>query len=69
MTIVVFQLSTISLLQKMSWDKLESDGLFSLASILDKIKKDGSIYDLQTKRIKLQDYNHQIYETFKTSLA
>ena len=53
----------------MPWDESESDGTFSLASILDKIKKDKSIYGSQTQRIKSQDYNNSRYETSKKSLS
>ena len=53
----------------MPWDESESDGSFSLASILNQIKKDSSIYGSQTQRIKDQDYNNSRYETSKKSLA
>ena len=53
----------------MPWDESESDGSFSLASILDLIKKDQSLYGSQTQRIKDQDYNNSRYETSKKSLA
>ena len=42
----------ISAPKKMHWDENESDGSFSLASILDQIKKNKSIYGPQTQRIK-----------------
>ena len=53
----------------MPWDESESDGSFSLASILDQIKKDKSFYGYQTQRIKDQDYNNSRYKTSKKSLA
>ena len=53
----------------MPWDESESDGSFSLASILDLIKKDKSLYGSQTQRIKDQDYNNSRYETSKKSLS
>ena len=53
----------------MPWDESETDGSFSLASILDLIKKDMSLYGSQTQRIKDQDYNNSRYETSKKSLA
>ena len=53
----------------MPWDESQSDGSFSLASILDKIKKDDSLCGSQTKRIKSQDYNNSRYETTKISFG
>ena len=53
----------------MPWDESESDGSFSLASILDQIKKDSSIYASQTQHIKSHDYNNSRYESFKKSLS
>ena len=53
----------------MPWDESDSDGSFSLAGILDQIKKDKSLYGAETQRIQDQDYNNSRYETSKKSLA
>ena len=59
----------ITATKTMPWDESKSNGLFSIASILEKIKKDDHIYGSLTKRIKSQDYNNSRYETTKISLA
>ena len=59
----------IGTLEKLSLDNSEADGFVSLASILDKINKDGSIFGSKTKRIKMETYNNSRYESTKISLA
>ena len=54
---------------KFPWDNSKADEWFSLASILDKINKDFSLFGSKTKRIKLQTYNNSRYESTKISLV
>ena len=59
----------ITATKKMPWDESKSNGSFSIAYILEKIKNDNHIYGSLTKRIISQDYNNSRYETTKISLA